>query len=105
MQLAEPQAFHQRVAKPPSSRPTASVVNGPSFLQGEGAAPPCLTFRKVANWYCKVLRPGRAIQQQLMRIESVAEFAGIVTQLREMGGPGNGQEPVIPVPRGPIERW
>src|SRR5262249_23256860 len=25
----------------------------------------CLSFRKVANWYCKVLKPGRAIQQQL----------------------------------------
>src|SRR5262249_42529743 len=29
----------------------------------------CLTFRKVANWYCRVLRPGRAIQQQLVMID------------------------------------
>src|SRR5947209_4168135 len=33
----------------------------------------CLTFRKVANWYCRVLRPGREAQQRLVRIESVAE--------------------------------
>src|SRR5262249_51242665 len=33
----------------------------------------CLTFRKVANWYCRVLRPGRAVQLLLMRLESIAE--------------------------------
>ena len=45
----------------------------------------CLTFRKVANWYCRVLRPGREIQQRLVRIESVAEFDGIVGEVCERG--------------------
>src|SRR4051812_37759648 len=70
----------------------------------------CLTFRKVANWYCKVLRPGRDIQQRLMRIESIREFEGIVAQLRERGAPPGWHEWLctespIAVPGGPIERW
>jgi nifR3 family TIM-barrel protein len=70
----------------------------------------CLTFRKVANWYCRVLRPGRAIQQQLMRIECQAEFEAIVARLREVGEPRDwlpevsGQAPVA-VPSGPVEHW
>src|SRR2546423_1365835 len=68
----------------------------------------CLTFRKVANWYCKVLRPGREVQQRLMRIERVAEFDAIVAGLRE-AGPTRGWcdragEPAIAVPGGPVER-
>src|SRR5262249_41361385 len=34
----------------------------------------CLTFRKVANWYCRVLRPGRDVQQRLMHLDSVSTF-------------------------------
>jgi nifR3 family TIM-barrel protein len=70
----------------------------------------CLTFRKVANWYCRVLRPGHTVQQRLMRLESVAEFDQIVEQLRECspdrtGKPWQFQPPNIAVPAGPIERW
>lgn len=70
----------------------------------------CLSFRKVANWYCRVLRPGRAVQQQLVRIESVAEFERIVAELRDrpeaqadLEWPPAGF--TIPVPSGPVERW
>jgi nifR3 family TIM-barrel protein len=70
----------------------------------------CLTFRKVANWYCKVLRPGRLIQQRLMRLERVADFDEILEQMREHGRTGDGpavleSEPGVAVPQGPIERW
>lgn len=70
----------------------------------------CLTFRKVANWYCKVLRPGWAIQQQLVRLSSATEFDGIVQFLRERGAPHDWKrwqraEFAIPVPSGPVERW
>jgi tRNA-dihydrouridine synthase len=70
----------------------------------------CLTFRKVANWYCRVLRPGREFQQRLVRIESIAQFDEIVEELRDRGrrrpNPGwlDG-EPIIAVPKGPNERW
>jgi len=70
----------------------------------------CLTFRKVANWYCRVLRPGRDIQQRLIRLESVAEFDGIVAGLCDREPPrgweaeANG-EALIRVPSGPIEHW
>jgi nifR3 family TIM-barrel protein len=70
----------------------------------------CLTFRKVANWYCKVLRPGHTLQQRLMLLESVAEFEGIVGRLRELAVSRVGPEwtefePTIAVPSGPNERW
>ncbi|MBI3409790.1 MAG: tRNA dihydrouridine synthase DusB [Planctomycetes bacterium] len=67
-----------------------------------------LTFRKVANWYCRVLKPGREIQQRLMMLESVADFDGIVNGLRENGPPANWNSTVVPeiaVPKGPIEYW
>jgi tRNA-dihydrouridine synthase B len=69
----------------------------------------CLTFRKVANWYCRVLKPGHEVQQQLVRLESVAEFNDIVDRLRTQGAPpgwhaGIVGQPVA-VPSGPVERW
>jgi nifR3 family TIM-barrel protein len=70
----------------------------------------CLTFRKVANWYCKVLRPGREVQQRLMRLERSADIDEIVGRLRDQGPPPHWQalpamEQPVAVPRGPIERW
>jgi nifR3 family TIM-barrel protein len=80
------------------------------LVQDRGEHIGCLMFRKVANWYCKVLRPGREIQQQLIRIATPAEFESIVTTLEERGAPrhfysSGDQELAIPVPRGPVERW
>jgi len=70
----------------------------------------CLNFRKVANWYCRVLHPGREIQQQLVMLESVAQFddlAGQIRTLLEMRTDSEGPLPNlnIPVPSGPIEHW
>lgn len=69
----------------------------------------CLTFRKVANWYCRVLKPGRDIQQQLMRLESVQQFDAIAVHLRHRGPPPHwqaaGDDFHISVPSGPNERW
>jgi tRNA-dihydrouridine synthase B len=70
----------------------------------------CLSFRKVANWYCRVLRPGREIQQQLMHIDSVTTFDGIVVQIRDILASRTGQdwpdaELMIRVPSGPMEHW
>jgi nifR3 family TIM-barrel protein len=68
----------------------------------------CLSFRKVANWYCKVLKPGREMQQRLMMLESVADFEEIIARIREQGQPRNWEDhvqPAIPVPSGTVERW
>jgi nifR3 family TIM-barrel protein len=70
----------------------------------------CLTFRKVANWYCRVLRPGRDIQQRLMQIDSVADFEEIVEIIRDRLTSRSDEEPMeplftVPVPKGPVERW
>lgn len=70
----------------------------------------CLTFRKVANWYCRVLHPGRDIQQRLIRIESIAEFDDIGHGLLHREPPaqwhdGPPAHSIISVPKGPIEHW
>jgi tRNA-dihydrouridine synthase B len=70
----------------------------------------CLNFRKVANWYCRVLRPGREVQQRLVRLESAAEFDEIVARVRRAGPPRDWQtwletESPIRVPSGPVEHW
>lgn len=70
----------------------------------------CLTFRKVANWYCKVLKPGRAIQQRLVQFESIAEFYEIVEQIKQFPQYEKEEEwpPTdftIKVPQGPISHW
>jgi nifR3 family TIM-barrel protein len=67
-----------------------------------------LTFRKVANWYCRVLKPGRDIQQRLMMLERAADFDAIVASLHEKGPPSNWKSytaPEIAVPKGPISHW
>jgi len=68
----------------------------------------CLTFRKVANWYCRALKPGHELQQRLMRIASAADFAETTARLRERGEPAGWRRDAdfaIPVPHGPQERW
>ena len=70
----------------------------------------CLTFRKVATWYCKVLKPGRAIQQELVMIDSLSHFEEIVARIAEIiEGRGADELPdsewTIKVPAGPIEHW
>jgi nifR3 family TIM-barrel protein len=70
----------------------------------------CLTFRKVAAWYCRVLRAGKEIQQRMLRLDSVALFEDLVGHTRERG-PVRGWEEwlvlesPIRTPTGPIERW
>jgi nifR3 family TIM-barrel protein len=80
------------------------------LIEDRGERFGCLTFRKVANWYCRVLRPGRDVQQRLVRIETAAEFDGIVAGLRDAGPPCGWQEWLasespIRVPSGPVEYW
>ncbi len=70
----------------------------------------CLTFRKVANWYCRVLRPGRDIQQRLVMIDCVDTFERIVAEIEDILTCRVGQdwpdaELPIRVPSGPIEHW
>ncbi|HYV34287.1 MAG TPA: tRNA dihydrouridine synthase DusB [Gemmataceae bacterium] len=67
----------------------------------------CLTFRKVANWYCRVLKPGREVQQKLIRLDFIADFDDIVQRLCDQGPPlhYNPAEVAIAVPSGPISHW
>ena len=80
------------------------------LVEDRGERLGCLLFRKVANWYCRVLRPGRVIQQKMVRISSVGEFATILHELREARTRSPWQDSedpadVVGVPKGPIEHW
>lgn len=79
-------------------------------VQQKGERFGCLSFRKVANWYCRVLKPGHEIQQKLIMISTLADFEVIVLQLRDRcqrhgPPPGFTGHATIPVPGGPMERW
>jgi tRNA-dihydrouridine synthase B len=77
------------------------------LVQQRGERFACLTFRKVSNWYCKVLKPGRAIQQALVRLEHVVDFDDIVKRLHDQGPPAHydPNEATIAVPSGPVSHW
>jgi nifR3 family TIM-barrel protein len=80
------------------------------LVEHKGERFACLSFRKVANWYCRVLRPGREVQQRLVMIDSVAVFEEIVRRVREqLAARGAEACPeadfAIAVPSGPIEHW
>ena len=98
-EAGEPPTYHQRLEFMQKHFQLLVKQRGERFA--------CLTFRKVANWYCRVLKPGRQVQQQLIRIERVAEFEDIVNRLAEQGPPAlfNPLETAIAVPSGPISHW
>ncbi len=78
------------------------------LVEQRGERYACLTFRKVANWYCRVLKPGREMQQRFVMLESAAEFDGMVEQLSLRGAPPLWRrdcDVAIAVPQGPNERW
>jgi tRNA-dihydrouridine synthase len=68
----------------------------------------CTNFRKVANWYCKVLKPGRDVQQTLVMLDTWETLQQVLARLREQGPPPAwraGAAPSVPVPKGPIDKW
>jgi nifR3 family TIM-barrel protein len=68
----------------------------------------CITFRKISNWYSRVLKPSHEQHRALMLIESVQQFDQLVEELRDRGPPPfyyRQQEVAVPVPGGPNERW
>ncbi len=80
------------------------------LVEHKGERFSCLAFRKVANWYCRVLKPGHQIQQQLMMLESPIHFEELANQVEEQVS--SRPEPNWPelecpvqVPSGPISHW
>lgn len=70
----------------------------------------CLTFRKVAGWYCKALKPGHDLQQELVMLRSIEHFESLANRVEERVAQRSGDawEPVdhaVPVPEGPIAHW
>jgi nifR3 family TIM-barrel protein len=80
------------------------------LIEWRGEHLACLQFRKMAAWYCKALRTGKAIQQVLVLLDTPATFQRIVGQLREQGPPAGWSEwdstdAHVAVPAGPIAHW
>ena len=44
------------------------------LIEWRGEHLACLQFRKMAAWYCKALRTGKAIQQILVLLDTTATF-------------------------------
>jgi tRNA-dihydrouridine synthase B len=87
----------------------------------------CRLFRKVAPWYAKRFGPAKPFKQQVLGIESKADFEKAIAdylrwrapfcgpdgELLEKFRPGpmgssfldEGERIAIPVPRGPVETW
>jgi nifR3 family TIM-barrel protein len=71
----------------------------------------CLTFRKMASWYCKALRAGREAQAALALLESPAAFDAVISRLRADGTARGRYEcwdesaAAVAVPKGPVEYW
>jgi tRNA-dihydrouridine synthase B len=68
----------------------------------------CITFRKIANWYSRLLKPSNEQHRALMLIESVESFDRIIEALRDRGPPPfyhRHEDIGVPVPGGPNERW
>lgn len=67
----------------------------------------CILFRKFAGWYGARLGIPEDLEDRLRRIESVAEFDGIVRQIRRRHGTRkrNVATALVKVPNGPVERW
>ena len=80
------------------------------LIQWRGEHLACLQFRKMATWYCKALRTGKAIQQILVVLDSHQTFNQIVQGLLEQGPPPGWNEwdstdSHVAVPAGPIAHW
>lgn len=80
------------------------------LIEWRGEYLACLQFRKMAAWYCKALRTGKAIQQILVLLDSHQTLREIVQQLREQGPPPSwsewdSNESHVAVPAGPIAHW
>ncbi len=70
----------------------------------------CLQFRRVATWYARSLRTGKAIQQRLVLVSSPAMFDEIVEEIRQRGEPADWSERDlseyhVAVPSGPMSHW
>jgi nifR3 family TIM-barrel protein len=80
------------------------------MIEWRGEHLACLQFRKMATWYCKALRTGKAVQAVLVLIDGRETFQRIVDQLREQGAPASwsewdSTEASVSVPAGPIAHW
>ena len=68
----------------------------------------CLQFRKLVKWYSYSIRPPKPLYLRLINLPSVATFEAAVAAIRE-AGPAHPflshDEPKVPVPTGPIDKW
>jgi nifR3 family TIM-barrel protein len=80
------------------------------LIDWRGEWPACVQFRKMAAWYCKALRAGKAIQQVLVLLDKPETLHEIAERLRDQGPPAGWHESDaadanIHVPSGPIAHW
>jgi nifR3 family TIM-barrel protein len=68
----------------------------------------CLQFRKLIKWYSHFIRPPRALYHRLINLPCVQIFDETVAAIRSSGPASllpSHDEPRVPVPSGPIDKW
>ncbi|MCE2804431.1 MAG: tRNA-dihydrouridine synthase family protein [Gemmataceae bacterium] len=85
----------------------AGIALGRGALLNPWIFHPC---RKVAAWYCRMLRPGRDIQQQMVMLQSVEHLDGLCARMRPAleerdSHPWHETDVPLNLPAGPIAHW
>jgi nifR3 family TIM-barrel protein len=67
----------------------------------------CLQIRKCLRWYDYLIRPHRPLWKRLLNVTSAQVFGDTLSDVLAAGRRPHqvGQEPAVPVPSGPIDKW
>jgi nifR3 family TIM-barrel protein len=78
------------------------------LVERRGERMACFQFRKLLKWYYHAIRMPKALYLRLINLPDVATFTACLALVREHGPtapiPGH-DEPRVPVPSGPIDKW
>lgn len=78
------------------------------LVESRGEHYACLQFRKTLKWYAHLIRPPRALYLRLINLPDAATFASTLVAIRQ-AGPSSAlpthDQPRVPVPSGPIDKW
>jgi nifR3 family TIM-barrel protein len=80
------------------------------LIEWRGVRFACIQFRKMAAWYCKSLRAGKAVQGVMVMLAEPQTLYDIAERLRQQGPPdgwfeSDALDANVHVPAGPIAHW
>lgn len=95
------------VTEPTPAEQIAFLVRHFTLMADEHDDYACTLFRKFAGWYGARLGIPEDLEDRLRRIERIAEFDAVITEIRERHGQRTSTIATaeLKVPNGPVERW